>query len=64
MYNKALSLYLLPPYEQFTAFFSQFKQDFSLMLFYMVYMFVITFTFSGAIFQKWSWPLVKLSQPL
>ena len=25
----------------------------------MVWMFVITFTFSGAIFQKWSWPLMK-----
>ena len=32
MYNKALSLYFIPPFEQFPAFFSEYKQDFSLMV--------------------------------
>ena len=31
MYNKAPSLYFLPPYEQFPTFFSEYQQDFSLM---------------------------------
>ena len=32
MYNKVLSLYFIPPFEQFPTFFSEYKQDFSLML--------------------------------
>ena len=32
MYSKALSLYFIPPNEQFPTFFSEYKQDFSLML--------------------------------
>ena len=31
MYNKAPSLYFIPPYEQFPTFFSEYQQDFSLM---------------------------------
>ena len=32
MYNTALSLYFIPPFEQFTTFFSEYQQDFSLVL--------------------------------
>ena len=32
MYNTALSLYFIAPFEQFTTFFSEYQQDFSLVL--------------------------------
>ena len=32
MYYKALSLYFISPFEQFTTFFSEFQQDFPLIL--------------------------------
>ena len=32
MYNKALSLYFIPLFQQFPTFFNEYKQDFSLML--------------------------------
>ena len=32
MYNTALSLYFIHPFEQFTTFFSEYQQDFSLMV--------------------------------
>ena len=32
MYNRALSLYFIPPFEQFTTYFSGYQQDISLML--------------------------------
>ena len=47
------SLYFIPPFKQFTTFFSEYQHDFSLM-FYTVFQPL----------QKWSWPLKKWSHPL
>ena len=80
MYNKALSLYFIPPFEQFSnVFFSEYKQDFSLMVWYKIFYNLLSH-FSKVILtteevitatlkwsqplQKWSWPLKKWPQPL
>ena len=53
MNNKALSLFFIPPFEQLpTCFLVNISRTSRSCLLYMVYIFVITFTFSGAISLK------------
>ena len=54
MYNKALSLYFIPPFEQFPMFFSEYKQDFSLMvtlygIYLCYYLYILSSHFSKVI---------------
>ena len=65
MCNKALRLYFIPPFEQFTTFFSEYQQEFiSLMLtFYGINVCYYVYIFLGPFFEtdlhcskKWSQP--------
>ena len=71
MYNKALSLYFIHPFEQFPTFFSEYKQDFLFMLtLYGInlcyYSYIFSSHFSKVILttEEVITATLKLSQPL
>ena len=61
MYNKALSLYFTPLFEQFPMFFfNELKQVYMFVIFYF---YILWSHFSKVILNKWSQPLLKVSHP-